>query len=67
MSDPSQTAVIAAIGTFARPKKRWRAESDGDAHAKTFYVIDSFTLRRYEQPSMKKAREAAARLNELKT
>lgn len=57
---------IAAIGTVDRPKQRWRAESDGDAHAKTFYVIDSFTLRRHDCASMQEARTKADKLNNLR-
>lgn len=53
---------IAALGTGPRPV-RWRAESDGDAHAKTFYVVNSFTSERRECGSLHQARKLAAELN----
>lgn len=56
--------MIAAIGTGQRPP-RWRAESDGDSHAKTFYVVNSYTFERRECDSMREARELAKTLNKL--
>jgi hypothetical protein len=53
---------IAAIGTD-RPAQKWRAESDGDYHAKTFYVINSHTLERIDCASMADARNLAQQFN----
>ncbi len=60
------SAGIAAIGAERR-KPRYYAESDGDEHRRTFYVLHTCRLTRINCASMKEARELAAQLNETGT
>ncbi len=57
------SAGIAAIGTERRTP-RYYAESDGDEHRRTFYVLHTCRSTRIDCTSMKEARELAQQLNE---
>ena len=56
------TEPIAALGTDRR-ESRWYWESDGEPHARTFYVVHTFKHERHDCASKKEAKTLADKLN----
>jgi hypothetical protein len=63
MNTHDHTSAIAALGANRTPA-RYYAESDGDEHARTYYVSHTWGRERIDCVSMASARKLAAELNQ---